>query len=123
MTDYTPVYTGGVKPFTSTASAAITGGQVVEATTTGAIGPAGAASTKVVGVAAHDAASGARVTVWPIANCIHETTSPAGAAVGVALIAAAAGTVNPVAAETGLALLGVTLTTGGAGTKVRWIGR
>ena len=57
MADYSPVYSGGVTPFTQTTSAAVTGGQVLEVTATGTVGPATAATVKPVGVAAHDAAS------------------------------------------------------------------
>ncbi|MGH3658195.1 MAG: hypothetical protein ACRDUA_16190, partial [Micromonosporaceae bacterium] len=88
MADYLPVF-GGVPPFTSTASAAVTGGTLVEATTTGNVGPAGAASTKVVGVAAHDAGTGVAVSVWPIHGNVHEVTHTAGGAVGDVLTAAA----------------------------------
>lgn len=122
MADYLPVY-AGTPPFTSTASAAVTGGQVVEATTTGSVGPAGAASTKVVGVAAHDAGVGAKVTVHPIPGNVHETTTPAGVTVGAALASAANGTVDPIGANTFPTYLGVALTTAAAGAKVRWTGR
>lgn len=123
MSDYTPVYSGGVKPFTLTASAAVTGGTLAESTTTGAAGTAGAASVKVIGVFAHDAASGARVSIWPLNNVIHETTSTAGVTVGAVVIAGAGGTVEPIAAQTGFERFGLALTTGGAAAKVRWIGR
>jgi hypothetical protein len=125
--DYTPVYTGGNVPETFTASAAITGGQVVEATTTGAVGPAGVGA-KPVGVAANDAASGARVTVWPLANAVHEITVVAAATVtvGDGVITAAAGTVNTsaigVAAAAGT-LIGIASTTATAPNKVRFVGR
>lgn len=127
MSDYLPVYAAGITPFTVAASAAITGGQLVEATTTGKVGPAGAASVKVVGVAAHDAANGAIVSVWPIDGAVvHETTTPAGVTVGARLAAAAAGTVDSGTAATLAAAgtdLGVALTTASAGAKTQWIGR
>jgi len=127
MADYSPVYSNGVIPFTLTASATITGGTLVESTTTGACGPAGAASIKVVGVAAHDAASGARVTVWPVDGIVHEIIHTAGGTVGDILVAAAAGQLATnntagVAAAAGT-LLGIALTTAGAGAKMRFIGR
>lgn len=127
MADYSPVYAGGVKPFTKTASATITGGQIVETTTTGAVGPAGAASLKCVGVAAHDAASGARVTVWPLANVEHEivVVTAATVTVGDGVIAGTAGTVNTVAVATGAAagtLIGRATTTATAPNKVRFVG-
>lgn len=122
MPNYEPVYANGAKPFTLTASAAVTGGTLAESTTTSAAGTAGAASVKVIGVFAHDAASGGKVAIWPL-TCIHETTSTAGAPVGSVLIAGAGGTVEPVAAQTGFERFGLALTTGAAGAKVRWIGR
>jgi len=128
VADYTPPYVSGVKPLTKTASAAITGGQVVETTTTGSVGPAGAASLKCVGVAAADAASGGRVTVWPLANVEHEIVVVAAATVtvGDGVIAGTAGTVNTVAVATGAAagtLIGIATTTATAGNKVRFVGR
>lgn len=126
MADYTPVYTNGLEPFTSTASTAVTGGTLAEATTTGAVATAGAASVKVVGVFAHDAASGARVTVWPLPGVVHEIVHTAGGAVGDVITAAASGQAASTAAATAAAAgtdLGVALTTAGAGAKIRFIGR
>lgn len=125
MGDYSPVYQG-TPPFPATASAAVVGGQLVEATTTGAVGPAGANSLKVVGVAAFDAATGARVTVHPIPGNIHETVTPGGSAVGDTIAAAAAGAVATAVAGTAAAAgydLGIATTTASAGNKVRWIGK
>ena len=64
MADYTPVFTGDSLPFTSTASATITGGRVL-AVTAPHRRPRRAASGASVGVAAHDAANGAQITVAP----------------------------------------------------------
>jgi len=121
MADYTPFFTGGVKPYTATTSAAVTGGQLLVASATGTVGPSGLGGV-AVGVAAHDAASGAKVSVWPIRNCVHETATPTGAAFNVTLQAAATGQVDPLGAGTFEKLIGVTLTTAGAAAKVRWIG-
>jgi hypothetical protein len=123
VADYSPVETGGAKPRTFTASAVITGGQVVIATGNDTVGPSGAASTAVVGVAAHDAANGAVVTVWPLPGVTHEITASAIVAAGGVLISAAAGQVAPVAAETGLALLGVCTRGAGAAAKCQFMGR
>jgi hypothetical protein len=128
VSDYSPVYSGGVTPLSLTASAAITGGQVLEVTATGTVGPATAATTKPVGVAGNDTASGGRVTVWPLANCIHEITVVAAATVTAAdgVITGTAGTVNTVVVATGAAagtLIGTALTTATAPNKVRFIGR
>lgn len=126
MGDYLP-YIQGVRPFSGvTASAAITGGQLVEVTGVNTIGPAGAASVKVIGVAAHDAAIGAGVTVHPISGNTHETTSTAGSVAGDRITAAAAGAVASTAAATAAAAgtdLGVAVNTATAGNKVRWAGR
>lgn len=126
MADYTPVYKNGVEPFTLGASAAITGGTLVEASTTGNCATAGAASVKVVGVAAHDAASGGRVSVWPIPGMVHEVTHTAGGTVGDCITAAASGQAATTAAATAAAAgtdLGIAVTTAGAGAKIRFIGR
>jgi hypothetical protein len=128
MADYSPVYAGGALPFTKTASAAIVGGTVVENTGVSTVASAAAASTKAVGVAAHDAASGARVTVWPLANVEHEIVVVAAATVtaGDGVITGAVGTVNTVVVATGAAagtLIGTATTTATAPNKVRFIGR
>lgn len=125
MADYSPVYVSGVTPMSKSASAAITGGQLVETTTTGAVGPAGAASVKVVGVAASDTASGGRVTVWPLANIEHELLCTGTIAVGDGIVAGAAGVIVTAAVATAAAagtLLGIA-TTGGTAVKVRFVGR
>ena len=128
MADYTPVYTGGVKPYSISTSAAVVGGTLVSASTAGNVATSGAASTAIVGVAAHDAASGARVTVWPIGNCIHEITVVAAGTVtvGDGVTSGASGTAATVVVATGAAagtLIGTALTTATAPNKVRFIGR
>ena len=126
MADYTPVFTGGSRPFTSTTSATVTGGQVLVVSGTGTVGPAGAGSGLCVGVAAHDAASGAQVTVWPLPGVVHETTTPTGVTAGNALASAAAGTVDPGTLATLAAagtLIGLALTTATAGNKCQWTAR
>lgn len=128
MADYSPVYAAGALPYTKTASATITGGQVVETTTTGAVGPAAAGSLKSIGIAAHDAASGARVSVWPLANIEHEIVVVAAGTVtvGDGVIAGTAGTVNTAAVATAAAagtLIGIATTTATAPNKVRFVGR
>lgn len=126
MADYLP-YIQGVPPFSGvTASAVITGGQIVESTGVNTIGPAAADSVKVLGVAAHDAAIGAGVTVHPIQGNVHETVSTAGSTAGDRMVAAAAGAIKTVAAATAAAAgtdLGVAVNTATAGNKVRWAGR
>jgi hypothetical protein len=128
VSDYSPVYAGGALPFTKTASATIVGGNVVETTTTGAVGPAAAGSLRCIGVAAHDATSGNRITIWPLANVEHEivVVSAATVTVGDGVQAGTAGTVNTVAVAAGSAagtLIGQATTTATAPNKVRFVGR
>ena len=127
MAEYTPVYSGGVRPFSRTASAAVIGGRLVETTTAGSVGPAGAGSLKVEGVAAFDAGIGARVTVWPLNNATHEIDSAAAIAVGDGIAAGAAGTIATIGIAVGAAagsLIGEAISAAGAGgVKTRFIGR
>jgi hypothetical protein len=126
MADYVPVYYGGVEPFTMTASATITGGQVLVASGVGTVAASSGASGAYVGVAAHDAVSGQRVTVWPIPGVVHETTTPTGATAGAALASAASGAVDPGTLATLAAagtLIGTAVSTASAAAKVRWVGR
>lgn len=90
MADYTPLFRPG-QDVTYTASAALTGGQVVEVTTDRNVGPAGAASTKYVGVALFDAAVGDSVTV--ASGGIHRLTASGAIAAGDRVQAAANGQV------------------------------
>lgn len=126
MADYVPVYYGGAEPYTMTASATITGGQVLVASGVGTVAPSSGASGAFVGVAAHDATSGQRVTVWPIPGVVHETTTPAGVTAGAALASAASGGVDSGTLGTLAAaghLIGTAISTAALGAKVRWIGR
>jgi Uncharacterized conserved protein (DUF2190) len=127
MADYLPVYASGSQPLTRTASAAVTGGRLVETTTAGACGPAAAGSVKVIGVAAQDVASGAVVAVWPLANLIHEVESSAAIAVGDGVQAAANGQINTGVVATLAAagsLLGIAQSAaGGASVKTQFLGR
>lgn len=129
MADYTPVTSNGTIPFSLTASAVVTGGQVLASSGNGTVAPAGAASTAVVGVAAHDAPNGGRVGIWPTTNVLHETVNAnAGAATaGNAVLTAAAGATDvsatpgtPAAAGT---LIGTVTTGAASGAKMRWLGR
>lgn len=92
MSDYAP-FVGGSVNYTSTASATITGGQVCEVSGADTVGPAGAGSTKVVGVALFDAASGAPVTLQR--GGIQYVATAANVTAGDTLKAGAAGTVRP----------------------------
>lgn len=62
MADYIPKFLAG-SPVTFTASVAVEGGQALEVTGPRSVGPAGAASSKYIGVAAFSAAAGQKVTV------------------------------------------------------------
>lgn len=118
MADYTIVHPAG--PFSSTASAALTGGQLVEVTGDNTVGPAGAASLKVVGQACHDAATGAAVTVY-FEGPIREAVAAGAVAAGDLLVAGAAGTVA--AGTTANAVRGVALAAAADGATVRYMGR
>jgi hypothetical protein len=126
MADYSPVYSGGVTPFTATTSAAVTGGRVLAVSGDGTVAHAAAGSVVAIGVAAHDAASGARVSVWPLANAVHEINSPAIVTQGTGVKTAAAGEVATEGVAVGAAagtLIGIATTTSAAAGKVRFVGR
>lgn len=127
MADYTPIYAGGVNTFTATTSAIVSAGKVLKVSADGTVAhAASAADTACIGVAASDAASGARVTVWPLANCVHELTALATITAGDGVVAAAGGAVATATVATAAAagtLIGIATTTRtGAGT-VRVMGR
>jgi hypothetical protein len=126
MSDYTPVYENGSLPYTMTASAAVTGGQVLVVTGIGTVGPSAGASGVVAGVAAHDAATNARVSVWPLPGLVHESVTPAGTTAGLSLSSSTAGGVDTGTLGTLAAagtLLGTALNTASAAAKVRWLGK
>ena len=91
MTEYLPKFKPG-QTVTFTATAAITGGQLVEVSGDRSVAPAGAASTKVVGVAGHDAKSGDLVTVH-MGGVQHIASTAAAITAGAAVQAAADGKV------------------------------
>lgn len=130
MADYIPVNTGGAVPFPQTTSAAVTGGQVLVASGNGTVAPSGADSAVVVGVAAHDAASGARVSVWPLDGVTHELVAAAAITAGAGVTTdAVAGQVKTATTSTAAAaaagiLIGTALTTtAGSPLKLRVHGR
>lgn len=128
MADYTPVFTGGTYPFTSQATGAIVGGTPVATSTTGTVATAAAGSLTAIGIAGHDAASGAKITVWPLDGATHEVAVVAAGTVtvGDGVIVGASGTVATAAIATAAAagtLIGVATTTATAGALVRFIGR
>lgn len=123
MAEYTPVMSNGTAPWTLQASATVTGGRLVEVTGNGTVGPAGAASVKVLGVAATDAATGAKVQVWPLAGVTHRVLGTGAIAAGDNLAAGAAGVVAVIGAGTFGQLVGVADRAAGDATIVRFVGR
>jgi hypothetical protein len=126
MADYTPVFTGGAYPFTSQASAAITGGTFVSTSGVGTVATSGAGSATVIGVAAHDAASGAKVTVWPLDGVTHEVMTAATVTAGDGVITGAAGVAATSAIGAAAAagtLVGIATTTATGAALVRFQGR
>lgn len=123
MADYTPVFANGTAPWTLQASATVTGGRLVEVTGNGTVGPAGAASVKVLGVAATDAATGAKVQVWPLAGLTHKVLGTGAIAAGDNLAAGAAGVVAAIGAGTFGQLIGVADRAAADATIVRFVGR
>jgi hypothetical protein len=128
VADYAPVYASGVLPWTSTTSGAVTGGTLAAESGAGTVATAGAASTIVVGVFAHDAPSGGKVTVWPLDGVIHEIATANNITQGGGIQAAAAGLADPVATSIAAGsaagtLIGTATTTATAPAKVRFQGR
>lgn len=113
MPDYAPIF-NGLPPFTATVATAVVGGNVVEVAATGTVGPAGAASVKVIGVAAQDAAANASVTLFR--GGIQELVTTGTVTAGEQVEAAAAGTVRTLASGRAI---GVALTTATTGLKVQ----
>lgn len=128
MADYTPVYSAGQIPFTSTTSAIVVGGTLAAWSGASTVATAGAASTVVCGVFAHDAASGARVAVWPLDGVTHEIVSANNISAGGGIQAAASGQADPVATSIAAGsaagtLIGTAITAATAPAKVRFQGR
>lgn len=96
MSDYLPKFKPG-EAVRYDASADVVGGQVVEVTGSRTVGPAGASSTKWVGVAGHDAKQGQPVTVF--AGGVQRPIASGAVAAGDLVACAASGTV--VTAEAG----------------------
>lgn len=127
MSDYQPVFTGGARPNTKTASGAITGGRLVATSGTDTVAHAGADDATVVGVAAHDAASGAKVLVWPIEGVTHELEASGAITADAGVVSDANGQVKTATIATAAAagtLIGHALTTAaGSPLKLRVLGR
>lgn len=112
MADYTPLFKPG-QAFTSTvATTAVVGGRLVEVNGVGTVGPAGAGSTKVLGVAAFDAAVGDKVTIH--AGGVQRLTASGAITAGDMVSAAATGKIAAIGAGTFGTLVGVALTSSAA---------
>lgn len=96
------------------ATTAVVGGNVVEVTGDRKVGVAGAASTKAIGTAGHDAANGDNVVVH-LSGPVDTMVAAAAIAAGVNVEAAAAGKVQ--VATTGR-VLGISLTAATAANQV-----
>lgn len=102
----------------ATFSAAVTGGQVLAVSGNGTVGPAGADSNAVVGVAAHDVAINGRGTYFPRGK-IHVSTASGGITAAARVNSGAAGTVASAAA--GVGNVGIALTTALDTAAVEWM--
>lgn len=116
MAEYLPLYKPG-QAVTSQASATVTGGQLLIVSGSGTVAPSSAATHSWVGVAAFDAASGAKVTYF--GGGIQRLTATGSITAGNTVEAATAGTV---AAHTNgtndVNIIGVALTTVTTGNVV-----
>jgi hypothetical protein len=132
MGDYAPV-TDKRLNYTMLTSGAVTGGNLLVVTGSGTVAKAStAASISYVGVAAHDAPSGGRVTVWT-RGCVHESIADGAIAAGaevttsgtanrdVAALAAAGAAYVQAEANASRAVIGIALTTGVDNAKFRWM--
>lgn len=121
MAEYLPLYLPG-EAVPMTASAAITGGQVVAVSGDATVAKAAAASAKVVGVAAQDAAaSGDVITVFG-RGTVHRSTAAGAITAGDSLQAAANGAVATHTVGTNDAnVIGVALTTAADTASVTWM--
>jgi hypothetical protein len=121
MADYSPIFTGGGQPFTQTTSAAVTGGQLLKVSGDGTVAPSTAITDETVGLAAHDAASGTRVTVLGLQGYVHELV--ASAAVTAGAVVEPSTTAGQVKLRTTGTRVGVALTTAaGSPLKLRVLG-
>lgn len=128
MPDYVPIHTGGLKSWTATTSGGVVGGNTLIASGSNTVAVSGADSAIVIGIAAHDAASGTKVGVWPIDGIIHELVATAAITAGAGVVTdATGGQVKTAVVGTAAALgtlIGTALTTAaGSPLKLRVQGR
>lgn len=128
MSSYEPkyLYTDQVS---ATASATVTGGQLLVVSGNGTVGPAGATAANVVGVAAFDAANGARLSYFPRGK-VHVTVASGAITAGDQVVSAATGKVATQAVAAGAvaadinnarSIVGVALTTAADTANVEWM--
>ena len=117
MADYAPLYMPG-DSITGVASGAITGGRTLMVAGNGTVAHATADSNAVVGVAAHDAASGTNITYHGRGQ-VH-ISSAAGAITGAARVNSAANG-NVATATAGVGNIGVAMTTAADTALVTWM--
>lgn len=113
MGAYYPIFLG-LPPHTAVAASAVIGGQVLEVAATGTVQTGTAASVKVVGVAAFDAAANVEVTVFR--GGVQLLTATGTVTAGEQVEGAATGTVRTLAAGRAI---GVALTTATTGNPVQ----
>lgn len=106
MAEYAPLYKPG-QEFPRTTSGTVTAGQLLIVSGSDTVAASSAASAAWLGVAAHDAASGADVTV--ICGGVHELGATGAISAGADVVAATAGTVATVGAGTAFQVVGVAL--------------
>jgi predicted RecA/RadA family phage recombinase len=113
MADYLPKFKPG-QAITLAASAAITGGQLVVASGSGTVAPAGADAANVIGVAGFDVATGEHVTVYT--GGVQRLIASAAIAAGAQVISAVGGEIATRGAGTNP--IGVALTAAAADQDV-----
>ena len=106
MADYLPKFTAG-KAVTFNTSAAVVGGRLVAVTGDLTVGPAGADSAAVVGVASVDTIVGDAVTVYTRPSGVQRLVASGAIAAGVKVISATAGKVATI--STGTNPIGIAL--------------
>ena len=129
MADYTPVNADNAA-ITLTAGAIVTGGRCVKMSADDTVIHTVATTDRTIGVTAHDAPSGGRVTVYLLPGFLHELLLEPGAvtpAAGAGIVCSTTpGSVNTttltaIAANTAIGIC-VRSTVNSAGTKVRVLG-
>lgn len=121
MSDYVPIHNPGHE-ITLTASATVVGGNTLAISGVKTVAPAISASAKkYVGVAAHDAANGAAVTVLSGVGQVHESVAAGGITAGdLVIVGAVAGTIATIGAGTFDQAIGIALNTAADTALCQW---